>query len=55
MLYMTMYVHQALDWANALSEAESDGGEVSGLIEGQYFMANLFIYHYTTLLFVIEP
>ena len=26
-----MDVHQALDWVNALSEAESDGGEVSGL------------------------
>ena len=23
-------VHQALDWVNALREAESDGGEVSG-------------------------
>ena len=26
-----MDVHQALDWISALSEAESDGGEVSGL------------------------
>ena len=26
-----MDVHQALDWVNALSEAESDGGEASGL------------------------
>ena len=26
-----MDVHQALDWVNALSEAESDGGEISGL------------------------
>ena len=26
-----MDVHQALDWVNALSKAESDGGEVSGL------------------------
>ena len=37
-------VHQALDWVNALSEAESDGGEVSGLsdvshLKGHYFMA----------------
>ena len=28
-----MDVHQALDWVNALSEAESDGGEVSGLTD----------------------
>ena len=26
-----MDVHQTSDWVNALSEAESDGGEVSGL------------------------
>ena len=26
-----MNAHQTLDWVNALSEAESDGGEVSGL------------------------
>ena len=26
-----MDVHQTLDWVNAFSEAESDGGEVSGL------------------------
>ena len=26
-----MDVHQELDWVNELSEAESDGGEVSGL------------------------
>ena len=26
-----MDVYQELDWVNALTEAESDGGEVSGL------------------------
>ena len=41
-----MDVHQALDWVNALSEAESDGGEVSGLsdvshLKGHYFMATV--------------
>ena len=31
-----MDVHQTLDWINALSEAESDGGEDSGLSDVHY-------------------
>ena len=45
-----MDAHQALDWVNALSEAESDGGEVSGFgpctcTSLIYF--SLHFYHYT--------
>ena len=46
-----MDVHQALDWVNALSEAESDGGEVSGRSDVSWFHSasegSLFHGHYT--------
>ena len=50
-----MDVHQVLDWTNALSEAESDGGEVSGLSdvswvdsasEGSLFHGQCTLYRY---------
>ena len=47
-----MDVHQASDWVNALSEAESDGGEVSGDVswvdsasEGSLFHSHLVHVH----------
>ena len=53
-----MDVHQALDWVNALSEAESDGGEVSGLSGSFYivWLNALCIWQFimTTLVLVIE-
>ena len=42
-----MEVHQALKWVNALSEAESDGGEVSGLSD----VGSLFHGHCTLHMF----
>ena len=50
-----MDVHQALDWVNALSEAESDGGEVSGLSDVSWVIISLPLYLIHVQVYFFSP